>query len=156
MSNVVNINIERTGFPVKVGSVELWFDSSVENLRNFFDADELAREKLKIAEEKAKHIHFPADMEDYELDDFTDDDIKNVDAAIDLKSEFIATQYDIIFGDGKFKEIYEVYPDVLALEQALEPLSIAIAKKIEEQEEERSKEVEKTKQEYLNKKKQKK
>lgn len=37
----VQIDIQRTGFPVKIGTVELWFDSSVENLRNFFDIEEV-------------------------------------------------------------------------------------------------------------------
>jgi len=39
----IQINVNRTGFPVKVGSLELWFDSSIENLRNFFNIDEIAQ-----------------------------------------------------------------------------------------------------------------
>lgn len=149
----IKIGIKRTGFPVKIGEVELWFDSSIENLRRFFNIDEIAQKKLKNAEEKARHIHFPDDMEDYDVDDFTKDDIKNIDAAIDLKSEFIAAQYDIMFGDGKFKEIYEVYRDVLALEDALEPIGLAIRDNIEKQEEERSKKIDEFKEEILQKQK---
>lgn len=152
MSQELKIDIQRTGFPVKIGTLELWFDSSLENLRRFFSVDELAKQKLKEAQEKAKHIHFPDDIEEYELDDFTDEDIKNVDAAFDVNKEFIAAQYDIIFGDGTFKKIYQKYPDIIALEQALDPLGIAIAKRIEEQEKERSEKVEEKKNEYLNKK----
>ena len=146
----IKIDIKRTGFPVKIGSLELWFDSSLENLRRFFDVEELAQEKLKEAQEKAKHIHFPDDAEIENVD------TKTVDAALDVHKEFIAAQYDIIFGDGVFKKIYEQYPDIMALEQALDPLGEAIAKRIEEQEAERAKQVEARKKEYLEKKRKKK
>ena len=145
----IKIDIKRTGFPVKIGSLELWFDSSLENLRRFFDVEELAREKLKEAQEKARHIHFPDDVE------IEDVDTKAVDAALDVNKEFIAAQYDIIFGDGVFKKIYKEYPDIIALEQALDPIGFAIAKRIEEQEAERAKQVEARKKEYLEKKRKK-
>lgn len=145
----IKIDIKRTGFPVKIGSLELWFDSSLENLRRFFDVEELAQEKLKEAQEKARHIHFPDDVE------IEDVDTKAVDAALDVNKEFIAAQYDIIFGDGTFKKIYKEYPDILALEQALDPLGEAIAKRIEEQEAERAKQIEARKKEYLEKKRKK-
>lgn len=148
----IKIDIKRTGFPVKIGSLDLWFNSSLENLRNFLNVDEIAREKMKKAEEEAKHIHFPEDMTDIEPEDLEEG---TIDAAFSVYNEFIAAQYDIIFGDGTFKKVYKEYPDVVALENALEPISIAIAEKIEEQEEERVKHVEDRKNEYLNKQKQK-
>ena len=146
----LKFDIQRTGFPVKIGSLELWFDSSLENLRRFFDVEELAQEKLKEAQEKAMHIHFPDDVGVENVD------TKTVDAALDVHREFVAAQYDIIFGDGVFRKIYEQYPDIMALEQALDPLGEAIAKRIEEQEAERSKQVEARKKEYLEKKRKKK
>lgn len=146
----VNINIKRTGFPVKIGALELWFDASLENLRRFFDVEEIAKGKLKEAQEKAKHIHFPEVIENIE-----DVEVETVDAALDVNKEFIAAQYDVIFGDGTFKKIYKEYPDIIALEQALEPIGVAIAKKIEEMEQERKQVVESKKDEYLKKKAQK-
>lgn len=145
----IKIDIQRTGFPVKIGTLELWFDSSLENLRRFFNVDEIAQKKLKEAQEKAKHIHFPTDMEGINVEDV---DKETIDAAFDVNKEFIAAQYDIIFGDDTFKKIYKAYPDILALEQVLDVVGVAIAKRIEEQEEERSKLVESKKQEALNKK----
>lgn len=144
MSNQIKIDIERTGFPVKIGTVELWFDSSVENLRRFFNVDELANEKLKEAQEKAKHIHFPEDL--------TDTKLSTLDAAIDVNKEFVAAQYDILFGDGTFKKLYKTYPDMVALESALEPLGEAIAERINELENERIKKVGQQKTNYINKK----
>lgn len=142
----IKIDIKRTGFPVKIGDLELWFDSSLENLRRFFNIDEIAQKKLKEAQEKAKHIHFPDDTE------IKDIETKTIDAAIDLNKEFIAAQYDIIFGDGVFKKIYKQYPDILALEDALEPTGLAIAAKIEELEVERTKLIEDKRKEYIAKK----
>ncbi|MBO1005752.1 hypothetical protein [Pseudogracilibacillus auburnensis] len=142
----INIDVQRTGFPIKIGTTELWFDASLENLRRFFNVEEIAQEKLKEAQEKAKHIHFP---EEIDVDNI---DINTVDAAMDVNKEFIAAQYDIIFGNDTFKKIYKQYPDVLALEQALDVVGVAIAKRIEEQEEERSEKVEDKKVAYLDKK----
>lgn len=143
----IKIDIQRTGFPVKIGSLELWFDSSLENLRRFFNVEEIAQQKLKEAQEKAQHIHFPDEVENVE-----DLDTKTIDAAFDVNKEFIAAQYDIIFGDETFKKIYKQYPDILALEQVLTPIGNAIAERIESQEKERSEQIEATKNEYLIKK----
>jgi predicted O-methyltransferase YrrM len=153
MTNEVKIDINRTGFPVKIGTIEVWFDSSLENLRRFFNVDELANKKLKEAQEKAQHIHFPSNLENIEIEDI---DVKSVDAALDVNKEFIAAQYDVVFGDGTFKKIYKKYPDVIALENALDPIGIAISKRIEELEDQRSEVVEAKKNEYLNKKSKKK
>lgn len=149
MANEIKIGIDRTGFPVKIGSIELWFDSSLENLRRFFNVDELANERLKEAQKKAEHIHFPDDID---VDDIENIDVKTIDAAFDVNKEFIAAQYDIIFGEGVFKRIYAKYPDIIALERALDHIGVAIAKRIEELEVERTKIVESKKSEYLNKK----
>lgn len=146
----IQIDIKRTGFPVKIGTLELWFDSSLENLRRFFNIDEIAQQKLKEAQEKAKHIHFP---EEIDVDNL---EVETVDAAFDVQKEFIAAQYDIIFGDGNFKKIYEQYPDIMALENALEAVGLAIAERIDEMEQERSAKTEIRKAEYLNKKAEKK
>lgn len=146
---MLNFDVQRTGFPVRIGKIELFFDSSIENLRRFFDIEELAQKKLKEAQEKAKHIHFPDKIDAETVKNM---DTKTVDAALDLNKEHIAVQYDIIFGDGTFKRVYAKYPDILALEQTLEPIGIAIAKRIEEMEVERSEKVKDRKEEYLNKK----
>ncbi|MBW4827650.1 MAG: hypothetical protein KZY61_00920 [Clostridiaceae bacterium] len=149
MSKGIKIDIKRTGFPVKIGNLELWFDSSLENLRTFFNIEEVAQEKLKEAQEKAKYIHFPDNID---VNDIENIDVETIDAAFDVNKEFIAAQYDIIFGDGAFKKIYKQYPDIIALDQALDPIGIAIANRIEELESERAKEFDKKKKEYLKKK----
>lgn len=144
---MVKIDVQRTGFPVTIGTLELWFDSSLENLKSFFNIEEVAQKRIKKAQKKTEHLHFPNGFTSTnELDD------KTIDAAFDVNKEYIAIQYDIIFGNGTFKKIYKEYPDIIALENALDPISFEIAKKIEEQENERSEQIEAKKQEYLNKK----
>lgn len=150
---MVQIEIKRTGFPVKIGNIELWFDSSVENLRNFFDIEEIAQERLKEIREKAEHVHFPKGIENYSIDDFEKKDIEKIDAAFDINKEFIAVQYEILFGDGAFKRIYDEYPDIWALEKALVPIGQEISKKIAEQEKEREQELKQVENEILAKKK---
>lgn len=145
----IKIDIERTGFPVNIGKLELWFDSSIENLVNFLNAEQIALDKLKKAQEDAKHYHFPAEVN---VETVKNIDEKTINAAFDVNKEFIAAQYDVVFGDGTFSKIYKEYPDIMALENALNPLTLAISKRIEEQEEERLAEVEKIKNEALNKK----
>lgn len=145
----IKIDIQRTGFPVKIGTIELWFDSSIENLRNFINVEELAEKKLAEAKEKAKHIHFPADLT---YENVNDIDPETIDSALDLNNEFIASQYDILFGDGTFKKIYKKYPDIIALENALEPIGLAIAEQIGKMEDERTKQIESAKKDYLTKK----
>ncbi|MEK5038766.1 hypothetical protein [Sporosarcina sp. FSL K6-3457] len=153
MTNEILIDIQLTGFPVKVGTVELWFDSSLENLRNFFNIEEVVQRKLKEAQDKAQHIHFPAEINELNVGEI---DVRSVDAALDVNKEAIAAQYDILFGADTFKKLYKVYPDIMALEQTLEVVGVAISRRIEEQETVRVKETESKKAEYLAKKAQKK
>jgi len=145
----VQIDVKRTGFPVKIGTIELWFDSSIENLRTFFGIDEKINEKLREIEKKAEHIHFPKGIMNYSIEEFEEKDLEKIDAAFDVEREKVALEYDLMFGEGTFKKIYEKYPDYFALSDALEPLGKAIAKQIDEQYSERIEEVEKIKNEYM-------
>lgn len=152
---MIQIDVKKTGFPVKVGDLELWFDSRAENLRTFFNVNEIAQKKLKEVQKKAEHIHFPEGIFNYTIDEFEKKDVEKIDAAFDINKEFIAIQYDIVFGKGTFSKIYEKYPDIIALEEMMDPLFLAIAKKIEEQEKERSSKIENIRKQALKKKKQK-
>lgn len=149
----IKIDIERSGFPVKIGEIELWFDTSIENLKTFFNIEEKLKERLKKAEEKAKNMEIPNEVKPEDVNTIGEEVI---DAVFDYNKEFVKAQYDIIFGDGTFDKIYKKYPDIAQLERIINVLGVEIAKKIEEEEKERSKLVEKRKNEYLNKKAQKK
>ena len=54
---MVKIELKRTGFPVEIGNVELWFDSSMENLRRFVNIDEIAKERLtEVSKSKTRTL----------------------------------------------------------------------------------------------------
>ncbi|MDS2995648.1 hypothetical protein RKZ55_00025, partial [Streptococcus pneumoniae] len=40
------IELKRTGFPVKIGEVELWFHTSQESLMRFYDMEEELKRRL--------------------------------------------------------------------------------------------------------------
>mgnify|MGYP001327128998 CR=1 FL=1 len=150
---MVKIDIKRTGFPVNVGGLELWFDSSIENLKNFVNVEEIARERIKEIAEQAKHIHFPDEINEETVQDVEGETIED---AFSVSKEYIAVQYDVIFGDGTFKKLYEMYPDVFALENAFDLVAEGIAERLEEENKIRAKKYEETKLSLLDKKKQKK
>lgn len=150
---MVKIDIQRTGFTVDVGGVELWFDSSIENLKNFVNVEEIARERIQVIAEQAKHIHFPEEVNEETIREVEDETIEE---AFSISKEYIAVQYDVIFGDGSFKKIYEVYPDVFALEKAFDLVAAGVEERLEEENKIRTQKYEETKMSLLDKKKQKK
>lgn len=150
---MVKVEIKRTGFPVEIGEVEVWFDSSIENLKNFANAEKISRELLEEVSEKAQHIHFPSEINDDTVKEISEDTIEN---AFSLTKEFIAIQYDVIFGDGTFKKIYKKHPDIYALEDTLDVLGVAISERLEEEFGKRTEKYSATKDEILEKKKAKK
>ena len=150
---MVKIDIKRTGFTVNVGEVELWFDSSIENLKNFLNVEEIALERIQEIAEQAKHIHFPEEINVETIQEVEDETIEE---AFSISKEYIAVQYDIIFGDGSFKKVYEVYPDVFALENAFDLIAAGVEERLEEENKLRTQKYEKTTMNLLDKKKQKK
>ena len=130
----IKIGIKRTGFPVKIGEIELWFDSSIENLKKFFNIDKLAEERLEKTKELAKNIKLPDEINEETVKAM---DEKTIDDAFNVNKEFIAIQYDLIFGDGTFAKVYKEYPDIMALEEVLEQVGQAVAQKVEDVEKER-------------------
>lgn len=150
---MVKIDIKRTGFTVNVGEVELWFDSSIENLKNFVNVEEVAHERIQDIAKQAKHIHFPEEINEETIKEVEDETIED---AFSITKEYIAVQYDVIFGDGSFKKVYEVYPDVFALEDAFDLIAVGIEKRLEEENKMRTQKYEQTKMNLLDKKKQKK
>lgn len=146
----IKIDIKRSGFPITIGEVELWFNTSPESLRRYVEAIEGFSELEKNMQEKAKDIHLP---DDFNVEDIENIDLEMTDKAFELNKEFIGSQYDLIFGVGTFDKLYSVYPDVEALENALNVVGPAINEKLNELEKERNTQVESIKNKYLNKKK---
>ncbi|GGP16227.1 hypothetical protein [Oceanobacillus neutriphilus] len=140
----IQIDIQRTGFPVKVGEIDLWFDSSHENLVHFFKLAEQVQKESEKSIEEMKNIEMP---EDY-LNDLSGAHQEGM-KFIDYQKKQTAIEYDLMFGKGTFKKLYEKYPDYVSLQNALRAINEAIQERIVQQEEERAKEVDAKTEEVL-------
>ena len=141
----IKIELKRTGFPVTIGEVELWFNTSQESLVRFFDLEEEIQRRL---------VQYELEVVTSNLDntiqrDGVTKDVAN--GAVDLEKKKLEIQYDIIFGDGTFDKLYSVYPDYIALENALEQASILMYKKLEEHAEQHKQVVKERVDHYMNK-----
>lgn len=129
----IQIDIQRTGFPVRIGEVELWFDDSMESLSNFFDAEKKLQEKdLEIAEK----------LKEYEDVDESAMDTVTAHKILELKKESISAFYENVFGEGSFDKIYNNYPDINELENIIVPIGKSISDMILERESKRVKKAE--------------
>ncbi|GAB3801645.1 hypothetical protein [Virgibacillus kimchii] len=146
MAQGLEFDIKKSGFPVKIGKLEFWFDDSHEAMREFIERDNKAQEKLYEIKKKSDEIQAS-----------DDDELTKADKAFELKKEELTIQYDSMFGDGTFEQIYAEYPDIRELEKLLIPIDSAVGeavtKRLEEDKKERDKVVKSKKQQYLNKQK---
>ena len=96
--------------------------------------DKLAAERLEQTKKMAESIVLPEEINEETVKAM---DEQTIDDAFNVNKEFIAIQYDLIFGDGTFEKVYEKYPDIMALEDVLEQVGHAVAQKVEDMEKER-------------------
>lgn len=90
------IDVERTGFPIKIGSNEFFFDSSIEGIS-------------KYQENYAKAL-----VEVQALEILDDTDEKEV---LSQRVEVFRKAFDIVLGEGSFDKIYKEINDIIALEK---------------------------------------
>ena len=122
----ITVDIKRTGFPVNIGEVNVWFDTSVENLTRFFDFEEEANKRLNGLEKEIIESNLDKEI--------TEETVNKETAlgAINLETKLLEIQYDLLFGDGVFAKVYALYPDYQALSNTLDTLCILITAKLEE------------------------
>jgi hypothetical protein len=142
----LQFDIQRTGFPIKIGDIEFHFDVSHEAMREFIEKDQKVREQLQEIGKKSD-----------EIQKSDDDELTKADKSFELKKEELTLQYDALFGDGSFEKIYNKYPDVRQLEKILIPIDKAVGEAInnwlDEDNKERKKILESRKNEALKKQK---
>lgn len=144
----ININIERSGFPVKIGDFEFWFDTSNEAMQHFINIDQIVNDRYnaylaEITERSAK-----GEFDDAKKGEITEEVIGQ---AIELERKQVEIKYDVLFGDGTFAKLYEKYPDYLALDDALDQADILIGEELKKITEERAKKVNERTSQYLQK-----
>ncbi|MTN76952.1 hypothetical protein GMB45_16155, partial [Turicibacter sanguinis] len=113
----ISIEIQKSGFPIKLGTVERWFDTSAESLTRFHDMETEATKRLNEFQRQIVESNIGKDIEE---DNITIDTVKG---AVDLEKKYLEIQYDLLLGDGTFAELYDLYPDYLVLQETLEKVS---------------------------------
>lgn len=143
--SIINIDLKRTGFPVKIGVVELWFDTSQERLLEFFDIEAEIARRLNEYEKQIIEANLGKKIEE---EGVTKEIAKG---ALDLETKYLEINYDLLFGEGTFNKLYEVYHDKEALENTLGVVSREIEQKLDELKVERQKIVEEKVKKYKKK-----
>lgn len=122
----IAIDLKRTGFPVKIGQVELWFDTSQERLIEFFDIESEVNRRLNEYEKQIIEVNLDKEIEDKGV-------TKDVaQSALDLEVKYLEINYDLLFGEGTFAKLYAEYTDKEALENTLETVCREIESKLKE------------------------
>lgn len=125
MANGISVDVVRSGFPVSIGPVELWFDTSDEFLVTFFDLEQEAKKRLAEFEKSIVEANLDKKLEE----GITKDTLLG---AIDLEKKLLEIQYVLLFGDGTFEKLYAEFPDHQALDLTLEKVAALIEAKLSE------------------------
>lgn len=122
----IKVDVQKTGFPVVIGSVNLWFDTSQEALLRFFDLEEEAIRRLTLFQKEIIESNLDSDIEENGVTKHS------AEGALSLELKYLEIQYDLIFGDGTFEKLYAEYSDYVALSNTLEQVAHLVANKLEE------------------------
>lgn len=133
---VISIDIKRSFLPIKIGDVELQFDTSLENISR------LSTLQQDIADRFNKYqLELLDRSNNGEFDDLKEGVInkKVIDEAFEIQKKMTEIKYDVLFGDGTFAKIYERYPDVESLDSAFDEVDTLLGAELEKMGQERVK-----------------
>lgn len=119
----IEIKLERTGFPVKIGGHEFFYSTSSESAKRYVELEATVNERIK---ELQKSIVDTAIIDGQTVD------VDSFGKAIDYAKEGVKLNYDLLLGEGTFDTLYEDFPDVEALSRALIEVRANIELKLEE------------------------
>lgn len=148
---MLTFDIKRSGFPIKVGEVEFFFDTSVEKLREFWARQEEYQAKRTQIEKEAAELVSSADI-DEENPEYVHKLYQSLDKTMGFTKKLIKNDYDALLGEGSFDKLYAVYPDVDQLQAIFDDIAEAVADAIETDAKKRSDEMQAKKAELLKKK----
>lgn len=86
--SIITIDLKRTGFPVKIGVVELWFDTSQERLLEFFDIEAEIARRLNEYEKQIIEANLGKKIEE---EGVTKEIAKG---ALDLEAKYLEINYE--------------------------------------------------------------
>lgn len=86
---MINIDIERTGIPIKIAGIEFFFDASLEGVENY-------------------HIRYDEIIKSIE-------EMPETENVLQDTKEALEKSFDAVLGQGSFAKLYKKVPDVIAL-----------------------------------------
>lgn len=120
---MVDIQVNRSGFPVVIGGHEFWFDLRAEKVKEYAEIEERVNKRLN---EIQKEIVEKAVLDGDKVN------VDNFDGALDLTIETCKLNYDLTLGEGTFDTLYKDFPDVNALYNAWLEVQAFIEVKLEQ------------------------
>lgn len=132
----ISIDIKRSYLPIKIGDVELQFDTSLENISR------LSMLQQDIADRFNKYqLELLGRSNNGEFDDLKEGVINKqvLDEAFEIQKKMTEIKYDVLFGDGTFAKLYERYPDVESLDSAFADIDTLLGAELEKMAQERTK-----------------
>lgn len=135
----LDIEVNKSGFPVTIGKFEFWLDTSVDNVKRLMDYDINVASKINEIEKEIMEKFGDKEITEYET----------LERGIELGKQCLEIQYDLLLGEGTFAKLYEEYPDLNALTNSLDLLQVGIVAKMDELNEEQMKMSEEKKQRLL-------
>ncbi|MCO5468794.1 hypothetical protein NG876_12560 [Enterococcus faecium] len=137
----MEFQLERSGFPIKIGELEFFFGTEVEELLRFFDVqDELEVKQKELSKQQEELKNIDNSTKEYGL------------LQINLLKEVLKAKYDALLGDGSFAKLYGKYPYISQLDSLFDTLEFEVAEEIEREATKRQNEVIKRKNDLLKKK----
>nr|DAP18508.1 MAG TPA: hypothetical protein [Caudoviricetes sp.] len=132
----ISIDIKRSYLPVKIGEIELQFDTSLENISRLATlqqdiADRFNKYQLELLERSNAG----------EFDDLKEGVINKrvLDEAFEIQKKMTEIKYDVLFGDGTFAKLYDCYPDIEALDSAFDEVDTLLGAEFDRMGRERAK-----------------
>lgn len=132
----ISIDIKRSYLPVKIGEIELQFDTSLENISRLTTLqqdidDRFNKYQLELLERSNAG----------EFDDLKEGVINKqvLDEAFEIQKKMTEIKYDVLFGDGTFAKLYDRYPDIEALDSAFDEVDTLLGAELDRMGQERAK-----------------
>lgn len=103
---MINIDVKRTGIPIKIEGIEFFFDSSLEGVEKY-------------------HIRYDEIIKSIE-------DMPETENPLDDMKKTLKQSFDAVLGEGTFKKLYVKVPDVIALKTVFFEIVKGIDEHVEE------------------------
>lgn len=148
----LKFELQKNGFPITIGSVEFFFETSSEKIKEFFDRLEkydLESEKLRA---ELAELDGAPDLDEEDATKWLSKAKEEAVTALDLTKRVATISYDSLLGEGSFNKIYDTFDDVTKLFEIFPIIEDAVADAIIDNAEVRNDTLNKKRAEILKKK----